>query len=51
MTKEDCLVFIFHSILGLKFLFLILSNEGDSCLDIVGGLNRYLLESELEPPP
>lgn len=51
MTKEDCLVFMFHFILGLNFFFLILSKDGDSCMDIFGGLNRYLSESELKLPP
>lgn len=51
MTKEDCLVFMFHFILGLNFFFLILSKEGDSCMDIFGGLNRYLSESDLKLPP
>lgn len=35
--------------LVVKF-FLIFANAGDSCFDIVGGVNRYLSDSKLEPP-
>lgn len=42
MIKEDCLLFMFHSILGFKIFHWILANEGDSCFDIFAGVNRKM---------
>lgn len=35
MSKEDCLLFMFLSILGLNIFALSLANEGDSCFDML----------------